>query len=263
MDPLIITATPNICWLHPEVLYPSTPEEMTQAGRACQEAGAAILHFHAEDWVTTLRLLRANTSMILQCGMSSQPIPQRMAIFEQRADMISIIDSHHDEAFAEVDTHALHPREELEEYARLSSQYGVRLEHEIWHTGSIWNLNYLIKKGLLEPPHITTLFFDWPGGSWTPATIEEYQYRRRFMPEGSAITVSIMGEHQKDILAAAILQGDNVRVGTEDYPFDHAGQPADTPTLIAETVTMAQALGRQVATPAQAREILKISQGPR
>ena len=54
--------------------------------------------------------------------------------------MISIITSHHDEAFAGLDVHVLHPREELLEYARLQAESGVRLEYEIWHTGSIWNL---------------------------------------------------------------------------------------------------------------------------
>ncbi|MDB5074579.1 MAG: hypothetical protein JWO42_758 [Chloroflexi bacterium] len=263
MEPLVITATPNICWLHPEVQYPTTPEETVREARRCEAAGTAVLHFHADDWITTLRLLREETSLILQCGMSSLPIDRRMDIFEQGGDMISIILSHHDEAFSQVDYHVLHPREELEEYARLSAQYGVRLEHEIWHTGSIWNLKYLISKGLLKPPHITTLFFDWPGGSWSPATVEEYHYRRSFLPMGCAVTVSIMGEHQKDILAAAILLGDHVRVGTEDYPYNHAGELAPTHELVAQTVRMANALGRPVATPAQARALLGIAEPAR
>ena len=66
---------------------------------------------------------------------------ERMDVFEQRGDMISIITSHHDEAFAGLDMHELHPREELAEYARLAREYGVQLEYETWHTG-----------GDLEPP---------------------------------------------------------------------------------------------------------------
>lgn len=258
MDPLIITATPNNCWLHPDVPYPATPATMAEAGHLCEEQGAAILHFHAKDWVKTIAAVRARTNLIVQCGMSSLQIKERMDVFEHHADVISIILSHHDEAFAEVDVHVLHPREELEEYARLSNQYGVKLEHEIWHTGSIWNLKYVIDKGLLKAPHITTLFFDWPGGSWSPATIEEYMYRRRYLPEGSVATVSIMGPKQIDIITAAILNGDHIRVGTEDWPFNRAGSPAQTPELIAEAVAIARALGRPIATPAQAREMLGI-----
>lgn len=256
MDPLVITATPNICWLHPEVPYPHSPGTMAEEARRCQDAGASILHMHAEGhWTEAIGAVRENTDMIVQCGMSSLPIKERMEVFEQHADMISIILSHHDEAFAQVDVYALHPREELEEYARLSAEYGVRLEHEIWHTGSIWNLKYLIGKGLLRPPHITTLFFDWPGGSWAPATIQEYHYRRSFLPEGCVVTVSAMGEKQIDIVAAAILNGDHVRVGTEDYPYNRAGRLAPTHELVAEAARLAQAMGRPIATPAQARRI--------
>ena len=68
--------------------------------------------------------------------------------FVHRGDMISIMLGHHDEAFVGKDFHVLHPREELAEYMRLCAQYGVRPELEVWHTGSIWNLNHLIGKSL-------------------------------------------------------------------------------------------------------------------
>ena len=259
MEPLIITATPNICWLRPEVPFPQTTDALAREAQRCRERGASILHMHAEGrWIEAIDAVRAETDLLVQCGMSSLAIKDRMDVFEHRADMISIILSHHDEAFAQVDTHALHPREELEEYARLSAQYGVKLEHEIWHTGSIWNLKYLIARGLLQPPHITTLFFDWPGGSWTPATSQEYLYRRSFLPEGCVVTVSIMSDKQIDVVAAAIRQGDHIRVGTEDYPYNRAGTVAETHELVAEAVEVARALGRPVATPDQARAIAGI-----
>ena len=77
---------------------------------------------------------------------------------------------------------------------------------------------------MVEPPYFTSLFFGWPGGSWSPPTVEEYQYRRRYLPESSIVTVSIMDERQIDIMAAVILAGDHIRVGTEDYPFDRHGR---------------------------------------
>ena len=82
---------------------------------------------HADDWTGAITAVRKESGLIVQCGMSSLPIPERIEVFERKADMISIITSHHDEAFAEVDTHALHPREELLEYASLSAEHGVKL----------------------------------------------------------------------------------------------------------------------------------------
>ena len=251
--PLIITATPNICWLRPEVEYPRTPEEMAAEASRCREAGASILHMHADDWPGTIAAVRAATDVIVQCGMSSLPISERTAVFEQRADMISIITSHHDEAFAEHDVHALHPREELLEYAALQRSSGVRLEYEIWHTGSIWNLKWLIERGAIDPPYFTSIFFGWPGGSWSPPTVEEYAYRRRHLPAESVATVSIMDPRQTDIVTAAIVAGDHVRVGTEDQPLGRGGALATTHELVAEVAELAAALGRPLATPAQAR----------
>ena len=258
MHPLIITATPNICWLKPDVPYPRSVTEIVTEARRCEEAGASIFHIHAEgQWTQAIQALRQETSLVIQCGMSSLPIPKRMEVWEQHADMISMIVSHHDEAFTGLDVHVLHPREELEEYMRLCQQYEVKPELEIWHAGSIWNMRFLIEKGLLPAPYFTTLFFGWPGGSWSPPTLEEYLYRRRLMPEGSIINVSIMGPEQKTILAAAILNGDHIRVGTEDYPYLN-GRVAATHELVAEAVELAQRLGRTIATPAEMRALLKI-----
>ena len=256
-QPLIIIATPNISWLQPQVDYPRTPEAIAEEALRCRQAGATILHTHAQgQWVEVMQAVRAKTDIILQCGMSSLPIPDRMAVFENHADMISNILSHHDEAFVGADFNVLHPKAELVEYCQLCSQYNVIPEWEVWHTGSIWNLNYLIQKKLVKPPYVTTLFFGWPGGTWSPPTIEEYMYRRRMMPEGCVCNVSIMGEAQRDIITAAILNGDHVRVGTEDQPFDHSGKLVDTPALVRQTAEMARALGRPLATIQQARQMI-------
>jgi 3-keto-5-aminohexanoate cleavage enzyme len=257
MQPLIIIATPNICWLNPDVDYPRTPEAIAEEGRRCYENGATILHTHAEGmWKETIVAVRARSEIIVQCGMSSLPIPERMNVFTHKADMVSIILNHHDEAFVEADFNVLHLKEELIEYTRLCREYGVIPEWEVWHAGSIWSLNYLIGKKLLQPPYVTTLFFGWPGGTWSPPTVEEYLYRRRLMPDGCACNVSIMGGGQRDILAAAIIHGDHVRVGTEDLPYDHSGKLVDTPALVRETAEMARAFGRPLATVQQARKMI-------
>jgi 3-keto-5-aminohexanoate cleavage enzyme len=257
MEPLIIIATPNICWLQPDVDFPRTPDDIADEARRCMDEGATILHTHAEgQWAATLTAVRSKSDIIVQCGMSSLPIPERMDVYHNGADMISIILNHHDEAFARSECSVLHSRQELTEYAQLCRQYQVIPEFEVWHAGSVWNLNYLIERDLLQPPYVCTLFFGWPGGTWSPPTVEEYLYRRKLMPEGCVCNVSIMGAGQRDIIAAAIVAGDHVRVGTEDYPFDHSGQVATTHELVRETAEMARALGRPLATVQAARRMV-------
>lgn len=59
MKPLVITATPNICWLKPDVEYPKTIDELIQEAKRCESAGAAVLHIHAEErWAETIRELK-------------------------------------------------------------------------------------------------------------------------------------------------------------------------------------------------------------
>jgi len=258
VDPLIITATANICWLKPDVPYPRTPEEIAVEARLCRDAGAAICHTHADGrWGETIEAIRSECDIIVQCGMSSLQIAERMGVYLHQSDMVSIILNHHDEAFVGRDFHVLHPREELEQYMHLCLEHGVKPEFEVWNTGSIWNLNYLVGRQLVRPPFFTTLFFGWPGGAWSPPAVEEYLYRRRFLPEGTVVNVSIMGPEQGEIVSAAVAKGDHVRVGTEDYPFKNGGL-VPTHELVAAAAEVGRSAGRAVATPAEAREIIGI-----
>lgn len=257
MEPLVITATPNICWLEPGVRYPLTTAAMAREAALCRKAGASVLHMHAERrWAETIKAVRASTDMVVQCGMSSLPIADRMEVFLNRADEISIILGHHDEAFTGLDVYALHPRAELVEYCKLSRKHNVLLELEVWSTGHLWNLRWLIERRAIAKPYVTTLFFGWPGGQWSPPTIREYLDRREHVPEGSFVTVSVMGPEQRDVVAAAIVNGDHVRVGTEDYPYDRSGKAASTHRLVQEVAELSRSLGRPVATPADARKLL-------
>jgi len=52
------------------------------------------------------------------------------------------------------------------------------------------------------------------------------------------------------------MMGDHVRVGTEDYPFNHAGKPATTHELVKEAAEIARSLGRPLATAQQARKMI-------
>ncbi|MGC8661123.1 MAG: 3-keto-5-aminohexanoate cleavage protein [Nitrososphaeria archaeon] len=256
MRPIIITATPNISWMNPSLHYPHTPDEFADEARKVEKAGASILHIHAQGmWESTIKEVRKKSGLIVQCGMSSLSITDRMEAFTNEADMISVILGHHDEAFVKQDFHVLHPREELLEYSKMFRKYGVRPEFEVWHSGHIWNLNYLINGNAIEKPYFSTLFFGWPGGNWTPPTVEEYLYRRSMMPRNSIINVSVMGKEQMKIIAAAVAIGDNVRVGTEDNPYMN-GRLASNEGLVGQVADLSKSIGRRVALPDEAAKII-------
>ncbi|MFA5889788.1 MAG: 3-keto-5-aminohexanoate cleavage protein [Actinomycetota bacterium] len=263
MDPLIITAATPASWLWPSDDYkPTDPldvDALVAETVRCREAGATVVHIHAEGaWNEVIEGIRANCDIIVQSGMSTLTADERADVFRQKSEMISIMLGHHDEAFPGLDNHVLHTREESVDYALRCREHGIKPEFEVWHSGSVWNLEYVRDKGVLDAPYITTFFLGWPGGTWSPPTVEEYSYRRRLMPEGCAVIVSVMGEGQRQVHTAAIQQGDHIRIGTEDWPFDRKGERATASKLVAEAAQLSEFLGRPVATVAQARAILGV-----
>jgi len=52
------------------------------------------------------------------------------------------------------------------------------------------------------------------------------------------------------------VQGDHIRVGTEDYPFNRRGDLVSTSELVEEAANIAKAIGRPIATVKEARGIL-------
>ena len=79
------------------------------------------------------------------------------------------------------------------------------------------------------------------------------------IPAGSTWTVSGVGRAAWTMAAAAIAMGGNVRVGFEDNIYLGKGQKAaSNGELVAKVVRIAKELGREIATPAEAREILSL-----
>lgn len=261
-EKLIITVTLAYSWIYPDVKnYPVTPKEIIEAACRCCEAGASIVHIHTPEGKAKeiVDSVREKCDVIIQLGMSSEPLEKRSELFDSRPDMVSVILNHHDECFPKVEVNQIHTRKELEEYCKIFRKTGIKPEFENWHYGSVWNLNHLIKKKLLEKPYYQTLFFGWPGGTWSPPTPDEFFHRIKYLPEGSIYSVSIMGPEQNIIVPLSISVGGHVRVGTEDYPFISEGTPAKSNLeIVQKTVKLSKEMGREVATPSEARKILGI-----
>ncbi|MHA1688741.1 MAG: 3-keto-5-aminohexanoate cleavage protein [Promethearchaeota archaeon] len=259
-DKIILTITTANSWIYPEVKnWPQTTDELIEEVIKCHEAGASIAHVHLPRGkeVEVVEKIRDQCDILIQAGMSSESIPQRKGDFEAKPDMLSIILNHHAEHFTQVVVDVLHPLKELEEYCMKCREFKIKPEFEVWHLGSYWNLKHLIDKNLIDPPYICTLFFNWPGGTWSPATADEYFHRVKYMPENCVHTVSVMGENQIKIAALAILHGGNVRVGTEDYPFIKKNVPAkNNAEIVKNMIKLCEKLGYEVADPSEAGKIL-------
>jgi 3-keto-5-aminohexanoate cleavage enzyme len=86
----------------------------------------------------------------------------------------------------------------------------------------------------------------------------------RALPKGVIWQALFGGRYWLPLAATAIMLGaDVIRVGMEDsvYLFPHSTEPLKGNGPIIDAVaTIARALGRQIATPSEARDILGIPQ---
>lgn len=259
-EKMVLTATTANSWIYPECKnWAENLDDLIQDVVECYEAGATIAHIHLPRGkeVETVQRIRERCDILIQAGMSSDSISERKGDFKAKPDMMSIILNHHDEHFTQLNVNKLHTLEEMKNYCIKCKEVNIKPEWEVWHTGSYWNLNQLINDDLVDSPHILTLFFNWPGGTWSPPTADEYLHRIKYMPEKCIHTVSIMGEEQTKIATLAISKGGNVRVGTEDYPYIRKGIPAkNNAEIVSRMKRISEEMGREVATPSEGRKIL-------
>jgi 3-keto-5-aminohexanoate cleavage enzyme len=89
------------------------------------------------------------------------------------------------------------------------------------------------------------------------ATLRDLVFISNSIPEGSTWTATGLGKNAWHIAAATISLGGHVRVGFEDNLYLERGRLAKSNgEMVEKAASIAKLLGREIATPAEAREIL-------
>ncbi len=92
-----------------------------------------------------------------------------------------------------------------------------------------------------------------------PPTVESIQLFARLVPSGVPWMVTAIGRHNFPMMAVTLALGGHVRTGLEDVVYVAPGVFAESNAqLVTRARGLCEAIGRPVATPAQAREILGI-----
>jgi 3-keto-5-aminohexanoate cleavage enzyme len=285
MDKLVITVTCDSTMSYPRNPYnPQGVDALADDYVRSTEAGAAICHLHGpytldekirpdgtklsdldlDGWQRLKDSITRRSKPIIQYGIANGRYPQRVESMKQRPDMMSICFNAHDECFQPdpkyppVELYGIHSREELEGYCRETAKYGVKPEVESFHYGAIWNALRFIEAGLLETPVWTTFFLGWPGGCWTPPTVEAMQFMHDHKPKDFNYSVSVMDPPTHwQVLTKSILLGGHVRVGMEDSPYLDGGErlARSNAELVEKIVRISRELGREIASPEEARRI--------
>jgi uncharacterized protein (DUF849 family) len=262
---------------------PYTPAEIAEEARRAAEAGAAIVHIHArtregaptwelETFREIFQEVRARTDVIVNFSTGSVGIPpeERIAhIKELKPEMAAlnmgsmnyaIYSSkqkrfHHDHVFA-------NPFRDIQFFLEAMNEAGVRPEMECFDSGHIGNTRPLIDLGVLRPPYQFSLIMGVLGG--IPASTANLVHQVSSLPEGAFWQVIGIGLEQWRLVAAAITMGGSVRVGLEDNFYLEEGRMANSNgELVEKAVRICRDLGREVAGPARARELLGLPAEPR
>ena len=270
MNKLIITVAPTGSVPTKEMSphLPVTPEEIAETACRCREAGASVIHLHARDaegrptldaqvFARIHRLVTEQTDLVVQISTGGRagtdPEARAAAVRLLKPEMASLTSgsvNFPDRVYA-------NPFSVIEHLATAMRKAGTKPEMEIFEPGMIANALALADQGLVVPP----LHFDFVLGSrgGLPATPKNLLFLCESIPPDSTWTVAGIGRWQLPMAVMSIVMGGHVRVGLEDNLYYRKGVLASNEQLVARVAKLAEEVGRSVAAPQEAREILGLA----
>ena len=265
---------------------PITPEEIAKSAFESYKAGASVVHLHTRDLVTgrpvqefalykeAIKLIREKCNIIINVSTAGAPgtsfedrigiIPLLSADKNTKPEMASFnagpviagIYSEKKKAFV-VDAVMLNPWSQLLNFATTLTTHGIKPEVEVYEAGMINNAEFLHDIGALKAP----LHFQFVLGllGELQATVENLVFLKSLIRQGSTWSVCALGLSIFSLAPVAISCGGNVRVGLEDGVHISKGILAESNAqMVQKVVRMSEEMGREIATPDEARKILGI-----
>lgn len=250
---------------------PQAPEEMAADAARCRDEGASIVHLHARDELGEPAWQSSRFREILEAVSAAAPevitvvstsgrywheIDRRSDVLSLggpiRPDMASLtLGSLNFPGGASVNS-----PESIAELARRMRAAGITPELEAFDAGMIDYSRHLIADQILQPPYYFNLFF----GSLGAASLSAANVAASLgaLPPGATWAIAGIGRYQTAAIALGMSLGGHVRVGLEDNPYYdwRDRSPSSNPKLVARCVRIARELGREPATPDEARSII-------
>jgi uncharacterized protein (DUF849 family) len=140
--------------------------------------------------------------------------------------------------------------------------HGTRFELECYDVGHLYNLAYFVDEGLIKPPFFIQSIYGILGGLGPdPENLSMMRtVADRLFGRGSyEFSILGAGRHQMSLLTMGAIMGGNVRVGLEDSIYLGKGVKAKSNAeQVRKIRRILEELSFEIATPAEAREILKL-----
>jgi 3-keto-5-aminohexanoate cleavage enzyme len=247
---------------------PTSLEELVAEARACQAAGAAMIHVHIRDGEhrptldagrlrDTVQALHQETDLIVQLstgGSVHDPLEERLAVLDAAPDACSLTCgtvNFGDDVF-------LNPWPFMVELYERARDARVVPEFELFDLGQVAALGRLLKE--CGPPFGGKVHVDFvtgvPGGM--PATASALVAGVQALPAGTTSwSATGIGRGHLPVLAAALGMGGHLRVGMEDNVFFAPGREVTgNAELVARAAHLATELQRPPMSPTEARSLL-------
>lgn len=146
----------------------------------------------------------------------------------------------------------------MKEFARIFNENGTKPEFEVYDSGMINNLSFMIERGHIKKPIYIQFVMGVLGGI-TPSSenlLFLVDYAKKLIGDFE-FSVCVAGRAQFPICTQSLLIGGNVRVGLEDNLYLDKGVMAKSNAeQVAKIVRIAKELGIEPATADEARNIL-------
>ncbi len=282
---------------------PITPDEIARASIEAAEAGAAIIHLHARDpkdgrptpdpavFMQFLPRIKQACDAVLNIttgGGQGMTLEERIAgavaaepematcnMGSMNFGLFPMLNRYkefrHDwePKHLEASRDAIF-RNTFRDIERLMQQLGegcgTRFEFECYDIGHLYTLAHFLERGIVRPPLFVQSIFGILGG--IGADTENVAHMKRIADKlfGDAYVWSVLaaGRHQLPFVSMAAIMGGNVRVGLEDSVYIGKGQLAESNAAQVRRIrTILEALSLEVATPAEARAMLRLKGGDR
>lgn len=249
---------------------PLSPEQVAEETVACAEAGAGMVHLHVRDaqgvqcadtaeFSRTLDMIRGRSDIIIQGstgGVSELSLEERCtALNDPRVEVASLnMGSANFDEGVYVNTFP-----DIRYWAGRMAETGARPELEIFEGGMVNNVRILHAEGVLEKPFLFAFALGFRGAM--PASADAIHFLKNILPGDSAWGLIHHGMRDMSLLATAVGMGAGfVRVGFEDSVYGAPGKMAvRTVDLVRKIVSLVRQMGMEIATPAEAREILGLT----
>ncbi len=267
---------------------PYTPDEIAADARACRDAGAAIVHFHArtpegqpnhvaDAYAETVRRIRESSDILVHPTLGyvtldaspEERLDHILAMARDTAraphfapmDMGSVnVDRYNAQArrFETTDLVYKNSTRTLTYFAEHIRRAGLKPYLVSWTIGFTRYAEAFMDMGLLdEPAYICFCLTDNTFLGGHPGTLKGLQAHLDFLPEGRRVewTVVNFGGNLFALAASVIAQGGHISIGLGDYAYTELGQPTNA-DLVRRVAEIARELGREVASPEEAKQIL-------